>query len=82
MLIINARIPQNNGFSPDMCVRLDRGCIAAIGEDLAPIDAVRMCTATPAESVGERVVGHMVPGSPAPLIRWSKDWELMDIVEG
>lgn len=48
---------------------------------VAPIDAVRMCTATPAESVGERVIGHMVPGSPAPLTRWSKDWELMDIVD-
>lgn len=48
---------------------------------IAPIDAVRMCTATPAESVGERVVGHMVPGSPAPLTRWSQDWELMDIVD-
>ena len=48
----------------------------------APIDAVRMCTATPAESVGEMVCGHMVGGSPVPLTRWSKDWDFVNIVEG
>ena len=48
---------------------------------IAPEDAVRMCTATPAESVGERVIGHMTPGSPVPLTRWSRDWEFIGIVE-
>lgn len=48
---------------------------------VAPIDAVRMCTQTPAESVGERVIGHMTAGSPAPLMRWSKDWEFINIIE-
>ena len=48
---------------------------------IAPIDAVRMCTSTPAESVGESVCGHMAMGSPAPLTRWSKDWQFISIVE-
>lgn len=48
---------------------------------IAPIDAVRMCTETPAESVGEKVCGHMVVGSPAPLTHWSKDWQFINIVE-
>ena len=49
--------------------------------DIAPADAVRMCTATPAESVGEMVCGHMVVGSPAPLTRWSADWQLISILD-
>ena len=48
---------------------------------IAPADAVRMCTATPAESVGETVCGHMVVGSPVPLTRWSADWQFVGIVE-
>ena len=48
---------------------------------IAPVEAVRMCTATPAECIGEAVCGHMVVGSPVPLTRWSKDWEFVSIVE-
>lgn len=48
---------------------------------IAPVDAVRMCTATPAEGIGENVYGHMVVGSPVPLTRWSKDWQFISIVE-
>ncbi|MDD6049933.1 MAG: N-acetylglucosamine-6-phosphate deacetylase [Clostridiales bacterium] len=48
---------------------------------IAPADAVRMCTATPAQSVGEKVCGHMVAGSPAPLTRWSGDWQFVSIIE-
>ena len=48
---------------------------------IAPIDAVRMCTATPAESIGEAVCGHMAVGSPVPLTRWSQDWQFIAIVE-
>ena len=38
-------------------------------------DAVLMCTATPADSVGEKLAGRIVAGAPAPLTRWSKDWQ-------
>ena len=48
---------------------------------IAPADAVRMCTATPAECIGEKVCGHMTEGSPVPLTRWSKDWQFVGIVE-
>ena len=48
---------------------------------IAPIDAVRMCTVTPAESIGEAVCGHMAVGSPVPLTRWSQEWQFIAIVE-
>lgn len=48
---------------------------------VAPADAVGMCTATPAESVGERVCGHLTAGSPTPLTRWSPDWQFISIIE-
>ena len=34
----------------------------------------------PAESIGESVAGHMVPGSPAILTRWSRDWEMISVI--
>lgn len=37
-------------------------------------DAVLMCTATPADSVGEKLAGRIAAGAPAPLTRWSRDW--------
>ncbi|MBQ2953798.1 MAG: N-acetylglucosamine-6-phosphate deacetylase [Clostridia bacterium] len=49
---------------------------------IAPFDAVRMCTRTPAECIGERTLGQIVPGSPAPLTRWTKDWHFIDIIGG
>ena len=37
MLLRNAVIPMGNEFVSDMCVRLENGCIAEIGKDLAAI---------------------------------------------
>lgn len=48
---------------------------------IAPIDAVRMCTETPAESIGEHTLGRIIPGCPVPLTRWSPDWEWRGIIE-
>lgn len=48
---------------------------------IAPIDAVRMCTETPAESIGEHTLGRIIPGCPVPLTRWSRDWEWRGIIE-
>ena len=45
-----------------------------------PADACAMCTSTPAESIGESVAGHMVPGSPAILTRWSRDWQMISVI--
>lgn len=47
---------------------------------IAPADAVRMCTLTPAESIGEPLAGRIVPGAPLPLNRWSKGWQPAGIV--
>ena len=48
---------------------------------VAPHDAVRMCTLTPAEAIGEPALGRIVPGSPAPLSRWSADWQYISIID-
>ena len=45
-----------------------------------PVDACAMCTSTPARSIGEHVAGHMVPGSPAVMTRWSRDWLLKSVI--
>lgn len=49
---------------------------------VAPSAAVRMCTRTPAEAMGEDVLGQIVPGSPAPLTRWTKNWRFASIIGG
>lgn len=45
-----------------------------------PEDAVRMCTQTPAESIGEKLAGRIAPGSPVPLTLWNKDWTQMKVI--
>lgn len=45
-----------------------------------PPDACAMCTSTPAQSIGENVAGHMVPGSPGVLTRWSTDWRMKSVI--
>ena len=45
-----------------------------------PAAACAMCTSTPASSIGEKAAGRMMPGSPAPLTRWSRDWSFIGIM--
>lgn len=47
---------------------------------IPPEQAVRMCTLTPAESIGEKRAGRLLPGSPAPLTLWSAEWELAQVL--
>ncbi len=47
---------------------------------IAPEDAVRMCTETPADSVHEPELGRLLPGAPAPVTRWSPDWEFISVL--
>lgn len=46
---------------------------------IPPRDAAYMCTAAPAESVGEPLLGRIVPGAPAILTRWDESWELKQV---
>ena len=77
----------------DQAARLEDGTLAGSGltmpaalENLIlrfgipPETACAMCTSTPAESIGERPAGHMIPGSPAPLTRWSADWRMKEVI--
>ena len=45
-----------------------------------PAAACAMCTSTPADSIGETAAGYMVPGSPAIVTRWSKDWRIRSVI--
>ena len=45
-----------------------------------PLAACAMCISTPAESIGEDVAGHMVPGCPGVLTRWSTDWQMKGVI--
>lgn len=47
---------------------------------IAPEVAVRMCTLTPAQSIGEALAGRIVPGAPLPLTRWSPAWQMTGII--
>lgn len=45
-----------------------------------PLAACAMCISTPAQSIGENVAGHMVPGSPGILTRWTPAWEMKSVI--
>ena len=45
-----------------------------------PLSACFMCISTPAASIGEDVAGHMVPGSPGILTRWTPDWQMKSVI--
>jgi len=45
-----------------------------------PLSACAMCISTPAESIGENVAGHMVPGCPGVMTRWTPDWKLKSVI--
>lgn len=47
---------------------------------IPPEDAVRMCTLSPAQSIGETQAGRICPGAPLPLTRWTKNWQMVGIV--
>ena len=47
---------------------------------IAPEDACAMCTSTPASSVGENLLGRILPGAPAVFTRWSPDWFLREVL--
>ncbi|MBR3494774.1 MAG: N-acetylglucosamine-6-phosphate deacetylase [Clostridia bacterium] len=45
-----------------------------------PETACALCTSTPADSVGEPLLGRIKPGAPAVMTRWSPDWHLIETV--
>lgn len=49
---------------------------------IRPENACAMCTSTPADSVGEKLAGRIVPGAPAILTRWSRDWRMTGVLDG
>ncbi len=48
---------------------------------IPPEAACAMCTVTPAESIGEKLAGRIIPGAPAIMTCWSPDWELVSVIQ-
>ena len=49
---------------------------------IRPEDACAMCTSTPADSIGEKKAGRIIPGAPAVLTRWNSDWQMTGVITG
>ena len=45
-----------------------------------PVVAAAVCTAAPADSVGAKDCGRILPGQPAPLNRFSRDWRWLGVL--
>lgn len=48
---------------------------------IPPEVAAAMTTQTPAESIGEKVLGHLTVGLPAPLTRWNGAWDMVSVLD-
>lgn len=48
--------------------------------DIAPAAACKMCTSAPAVSIGEKLMGRILPGAPAMMTVWTKDWHMKRVV--
>lgn len=48
--------------------------------NVAPEQAIPLTTQTPAASIGERTIGRLTVGLPAPLTRWNTAWEMVDVL--
>ena len=49
---------------------------------IRPEDACAMCTSTPADSIGEKLAGRIIPGAPAVFTRWNRDWHMAGVLAG
>lgn len=47
---------------------------------IQPEQAILMTTRTPAESIGEHLLGRLAVGLPAPLTRWNRAWKLVSVL--
>jgi N-acetylglucosamine-6-phosphate deacetylase len=47
---------------------------------IEPYSACMMCTAAPAESIGEKKAGYITAGSPAILTRWTREWQMKSVI--
>ena len=47
---------------------------------IAPENACTMCTQTPANSIGEKLAGRIIPGAPGTLTRWSREWRMKEVL--
>ncbi|MGN1020199.1 MAG: hypothetical protein ACI4O7_07470 [Aristaeellaceae bacterium] len=54
---------------------------ALIREGMPPEEAVMLLTQRPADAAGQRLLGRLTAGAPAPLTRWSRDWRLLAVLD-
>lgn len=52
-----------------------------IRQGVPSVDAALMLTRLPAEAAGQRLLGCLTAGAPAPLTRWGRDWRLLAVLD-
>jgi N-acetylglucosamine-6-phosphate deacetylase len=57
-----------------------RGLQNLIRFGIAPEDAVFMATQSPADSIGEKLLGRITVGAPAIFTRWDKGWNMVSVI--
>ena len=54
---------------------------ALIRQGMPPEEAALMLTLLPADAAGQRLLGRLTAGAPAPLTRWGRDWQLVAVLD-
>lgn len=54
---------------------------ALIRQGMPPEEAALMLTLLPADAAGQRLLGRLTAGAPAPLTRWGRDWQLAAVLD-
>ena len=57
-----------------------KGLQNLISIGIAPEDAVFVTTQSPADSIGEKLLGRITAGSPALFTRWDKRWNMVSVL--
>lgn len=52
-----------------------------IRQGMMPADAALILTRLPAAAAGQRLLGCLTAGTPAPLTRWGRDWRLLAVLD-
>ncbi len=70
----------SSGTLAGSTLTMARGLKNLIRFGMKPEDAVYMATQSPADSIGEKLLGRIAAGAPAILTRWDKGWNMVSVI--
>ncbi len=70
----------SSGVLAGSTLTMGRAFVNLIRFGFSPEDAAYMATQSPADSIGEKLLGRIIPGAPGILTRWSRDWSRMMVI--